>query len=97
MQKKSQSLPIPQDALERIAERLLAALPPDFGKTGTLDELVAQTTDAANLVVGEIVRTKMAQRTEVEPEEAPICPDPDCSRGKKGGARGRSKSVKRPS
>ena len=97
MEKKTRSLPIEPDALERIAHRLAEALPPRFGMTGSLDDLVAQTTEAANLVVAEVVRMKLAQRVEESPEEAPICLNPECEREKKGGARDRSKSVRKRS
>ncbi len=97
MRKTTTKSPLSDEDFARLSEELGAALGPDFGKTGTLDEMVSAATAAANRLVQGAVQKKVAKRSEEDVGRAPVCPNPDCSQGKKGAARGSSKSARRPS
>jgi len=95
--RKTTKSPLSEEDLARLAVELDAALGPDFGKTGTLDEIVAAATAAANRLVQATVQSKIVARSEEDVGPAPVCPSPDCGRGKKGAARVSSRSARRRS
>lgn len=95
--RKTTKSPLSDEDLARLSAELDVALGPDFGKTGPLDEMVAIATAAANRLVQGAVQSKVIARAEVDAGPAPICPNPDCDRGKKGAARVSSRSARRRS
>jgi len=90
--RKTTKSPLSDEDLARLSAELEVALGPNFGKTGTLDEMVAVATAAANRLVQGAVQRKVITRAEADAGPAPVCPNPDCDRGKKGAARGSSRS-----
>lgn len=90
--RKTTRSPLSEEELARLAVELEAALGPDFGSSGTLDEMVATATAAANRLAHAAVQKKVMKRSEEDTGPAPVCPNSECSRGKKGAALGSSRS-----
>lgn len=74
-----------QDAIQAV----LALMPKELSYKGTLDEIVAAASRAADEAVRGAILAKVAEREVVKPVQAPFCPTPGCS--KKNGASVRSK------
>jgi len=79
----------------RLVEALEERFPPGWEKGKTLDQMVAETSTAALEIAAGLVQKRVKEPPEAR--EAPACPDPDCSRGKKGAARGGSRTGRRRS
>jgi hypothetical protein len=79
----------------KLVEALEERFPPGWEKGKSLDEMVAETSSAALEVASALVQRKVKEPPDAGP--APVCPNPDCERGKKGAARGSSKFARRRS
>jgi hypothetical protein len=74
-----------------------AMIPDEVARTGTLDEIVAAATKAANEIVhGAVTGILKGEREPQNVEVAPMCPNPECG-GKKNDGPGRSRIARRRS
>ena len=79
----------------QLREALAERFQPGWGRGKSLDQMVAETSAAALELAATVVEGEVKEPD--KPGPAPVCPNPDCSRGKKGAARGSSRSARSPS
>ena len=70
----------------QLREALSERFPAGWGKGKTLDEMVAETSRAALELAASLLDGAVKEPADIGP--APVCPNPECDRGKKGAARG---------
>ncbi len=86
-----------QKAIEAGLRGVRGMIPDEVARTGTLDEIVAAATKAANEIVhGAVAGILKGEREPQKIEVAPMCPNPECN-GKKNGGPGRSRLARRRS
>ena len=76
----------------KLKDALAEHFPPGWGKGKTLDQMVHETSRAALELAASLTEAELLEPP--DPGPAPVCPNPECPRGKKGAARGSSRSAR---
>ncbi len=92
--RQSKENELSQELKAQVRKALAERFPTGWGRGKTLDEMVGESSAAALEFAASLVQEELKEPDDTGP--APVCPNPDCGRGKRGAACGRSKTAPSP-